>query len=227
MLPIGGYLPLTLSDFPGAVAAMVFVRGCTMRCPYCHNHRLCGAGPTIEANEVLERISHQRSRLGGVVVSGGEPTMHAGLPDFLAAIRSLGLQTKLDTNGSRPRELTHLLAAGLIDRVALDVKTAWPDYDRLVGWSGAAAAVPAALDALRRGRVAYELRTTVCGGWHDESRLTGLRQALRPGERWFLQPFRRTDDLPDSAADLHPPDPGLLIRVRDQARIAGIDCHIR
>lgn len=227
MLRIGGFLPLTLSDFPGTVAAMVFVRGCTMRCPYCHNHRLCEPGPLLDTQEVMGRLSANLGRVTGVVVSGGEPTVHAGLPVFLATVGSLGLRVKLDTNGSRPQALATILDHGLADHVALDVKAGWTGYDQLVGGVGMAAAVSASLSALRRHEVPYELRTTVCGGWHDEAGLAELRQALLPGERWFLQPFRRTDDLPDRGADLRPPDPGLLIRIRDQARIAGIDCHIR
>ena len=224
-LHIGGFVPLTLSDFPGTVAAIVFLRGCTMRCPYCHNHPLCGPGPDLGVATVLARLAERRSRLGGVVVSGGEPTLHPGLPEFLAALKALGLRVKLATNGSRPGALASLVQAGLVDHVALDLKSTWADYHRLTGVDGTT--VAESLGVLRTGTVAYEVRTTVCGGWHDDQLLTELAGQIRPGERWYLQPFRPSNGVPDQGANLHPPDSELLGRIRDQARRAGIDCHTR
>lgn len=144
MLPIGGFLPLTLSDYPGHLAAMVFTRGCNFRCPFCHNgHLLEEEAPELDSSRVLARLKRRASKLQGLVVSGGEPTLHAELFPFLRAVRSLGLTVKLDTNGSHPEVLERLLREGLLDFVAMDIKAPWPRYQRLAG-------VPCDTEALRR-----------------------------------------------------------------------------
>jgi pyruvate formate lyase activating enzyme len=135
-LRCGGLLSLSLCDFPGRVAAVVFTRGCNFRCPFCHNGHLLAAAPAAgdpSCEEVLARLAARAPQLQGVVVSGGEPTIQAGLPSFLRAVRSLGLAVKLDTNGSRPEVLAELLAAGLLDFVAMDVKAPWERYGELAG----------------------------------------------------------------------------------------------
>lgn len=229
MIPIGGFQPLTLSDFPGTPAALVFVRGCTMRCPYCHNRRLWDDdGPTLAAQEVLARIATRRHLLGGVVVSGGEPTMHAGLPAFLAAIRAQGLRVKLDTNGSRPQILAAILAAGLVDHVALDMKAPWSNHDRITGSTGLAGAVAESLDLLRDAGVPYELRTTVCGGLHDADSLTAILDGLRPGECWFLQAYvmsMNAEAPPDPTISI--PTKTMLDDIGRQARLVHINCLLR
>lgn len=224
MLPIGGFQPLTLSDFPGTPAALVFVRGCTMRCPYCHNRALWEPDPALDTQEVLRRIAARRHVLGGVVVSGGEPTMHAGLPVLLATVRALGLRTKLDTNGSRPQALAAVLAAGLVDFVALDLKAAAAAHDRAAGRPALHGLVEASLAILRASGVAFETRTTVCGGLHDAAGLDAIAAALHPGERWYLQAYR---PAAGAGEGLHPPPAHLLGRVRDHARAAGIAVDVR
>ena len=85
-LRIGGYVPCSLSDFPGRIAAVVFTQGCNWRCAWCHNAALVHPEqftPTIPVGDILTRLANRRGKLDGVVVSGGEPTLHAGLTDFL------------------------------------------------------------------------------------------------------------------------------------------------
>jgi pyruvate formate lyase activating enzyme len=232
-LPIGGFQPLTLSDFPGTPAALVFLRGCTMRCPYCHNRQLwrCAEdGADLTEVAVLTHLSKRRDQISGVVVSGGEPTIHERLGRFMQSIRALGLRVKLDTNGSRPDHVRTLLAANLIDYVALDLKAAWADMDRTVGVPGHAAAVAETLGLLRAWSPTaehYELRTTVCAGMHDDGQLAAIAAALRPGERWFLQAYQPVPGTPDATRYLAAPSPAQLTRCAEQARNAGIICTIR
>ncbi len=225
--PVGGFLATTLSDFPGVVAAMIFLRGCTMACPYCHNRQLWSTPGGEGCTAVLVRLAALRSRLGGVVVSGGEPTMHAGLPQLLARLRSLGLQIKLDTNGSRPAVLDELLAAGLLDYVALDLKAPWSGYPRACGVPGMARPVRESLAVLRGSEVAYELRSTLCTPLHDADTLVEMMAIPRPGERWFLQPYRTPEAPQPGTAALTAPDPSRLAAWRAAAVARGIDCRIR
>lgn len=120
-----GFLDTSFVDWPGKMAAVVFLPGCNFRCPYCHNHQLVlepGSLGTWEARHVLDRLETLRGWVDGVCVTGGEPTLHPGLSGLLELFRSAGWGVKLDTNGSRPAVLRALLEQGLLDAVAVDVK---------------------------------------------------------------------------------------------------------
>ena len=136
-MKIGGLNKFSLSDFPGKVAAVVFTQGCNFRCPYCHNGSLISADILecclIPEEEFFEILQSRSKQLDGVVVSGGEPTIQADLPEFLAHIKSRGFLVKLDTNGSQPEVLREVLQSKLVDFVAMDIKAPLAIYDRLTG----------------------------------------------------------------------------------------------
>lgn len=160
---IGGYAPCSLSDFPGRLAAVVFTQGCNWRCPWCHNPTLVYPeqfGPSISVVEILARLARRRGRLDGVVVSGGEPTLQAGLADFFRQVRAMGFATKLDTNGSHPEIVKELLTNGLLDLVAMDIKAPWSRYDEAAGATVNIAALQQTLSLLRDSGVCHQLRTT-------------------------------------------------------------------
>lgn len=223
MIPIAAVQPLTLSDFPGRAAAIVFLAGCDWRCPYCHNRRLWSAAEALlPEDEVLERLAARRELASGVVVTGGEPTLHEELPAFLARLRAAGLAIKLDTNGGRPERLRTVLVERLADYIALDLKAAAAQYAAATGDRGDAAAVRRSLALLRAAGLPYEVRTTVCARLHDEASLLALLDELVPGERWWLQAAR---PVPDACVE--PPPPALLARIRDLALARGIAAAVR
>jgi len=162
-LRIGGYVPCSLSDFPGRIAAVVFTQGCNWRCPWCHNAALVYPEqftPPIPVGDILARLANRRGKLDGVVISGGEPTLHAGLPDFLRQVRALGFATKLDTNGSHPEVVRALLAARLLDYVAMDLKAPWSRYAEATGSPVDLGALTETLALLRSSGIEHQLRTT-------------------------------------------------------------------
>ncbi|MBC7092690.1 anaerobic ribonucleoside-triphosphate reductase activating protein [Candidatus Bipolaricaulota bacterium] len=189
---IGGFLKLSLCDWPGRPAAVVFAQGCNFRCPWCHNPTLVSAepaGPLIPEEEVLEWLARRRDFLGGVVVSGGEPAVQPDLLSFLAKLKALGLAVKLDTNGSRPEVVAAALGAGLADFVAVDYKVPARMYG-MVSSDGLAAAGPVletvrAVLLVRKGLV----RTTAVPGVHDEKILEEMRREA--GADILVQPWRR------------------------------------
>ena len=187
---LGGLQKLSLSDFPGRVAAVLFSFGCNYRCPFCHNPQLV-RGPCAELDEeaVLGFLERRRGQLDGVVLSGGEPTLQPDLACWLERIASLGYAVKLDTNGSRPEVLAPLLEAGLVDRVALDLKAPPARYGELVGRAVDAAPVLETLRLLGRSGVPHEVRTTVVPSLLDEQDLQAMARLLPPGTTWVLQPF--------------------------------------
>jgi pyruvate formate lyase activating enzyme len=162
---IAGFVPLSLCDYPGRVAAVVFTQGCNYRCPWCHNGHLLPltADPAKRVSEaqVLAVLEERRNRLGGVVVSGGEPTLQLALPRFLRRLKALGLDVKLDTNGSHPNVLRQLLEDRLLDYVAMDVKAPWDRYAALTGMAGCnVAAVQASMTLIAASGVPHAFRTT-------------------------------------------------------------------
>ncbi len=163
---IKGFLETSFSDWPGRVAAVVFVPGCNYRCPYCHNHRLVTAPetvPTWPLDAVFEALGRLRGWVDGVCVTGGEPTGHPGLPELLRRFRADGWAVKLDTNGSRPDVVAGLVDAGLVDAVAVDVKAPLEPipYRRNAGPGAAPGPVARTVDRLAAGNLPVELRTTV------------------------------------------------------------------
>lgn len=226
---IAGLQPLSLLDFPGRVAAIVFTQGCPLRCVYCHNPELIPTrGMDAGVRDVLERIGDRRPFLDGVVVTGGEPTIHPDLPEFLASIKALGLETKLDTNGVNPDMVARVLRGGLADFVAMDVKHVWERYPEVVGRSQPRIAANCAetMRIIRASGVECEFRTTVYPALHDVDDLMAIADGLADGDRYALQEVRYGKTLDPELQQLGRPDleavaeriravrPGLRVEVR-------------
>ncbi|MDP8306491.1 MAG: anaerobic ribonucleoside-triphosphate reductase activating protein [Candidatus Chlorobium antarcticum] len=210
-LPVGGFLPQSLVDFPGRIAAVVYTSGCNFRCPFCHNPELVlpdefGAPPLLEFDDVLERITRNRSLLGGVVVTGGEPTIHKSLPDALRMFKGLGLEVKLDTNGSRPEMLEELLEGELVDEVAMDIKAPF-ELDRYSALSGISC-TPVLLGRIRdsillllRSGVKTHFRTTLVGELHSKDDVRIMKELC--GGKINFQPYRAGKTLAMPTSEQH------------------------
>lgn len=201
-MKFSGLQRTTFSDFPGKVAAIVFTKGCNFRCPFCHNPDLVSGPAEAELTEaeVLGFLESRRGRLGGLVVSGGEPTLHAGLPEFLARVRALGLATKLDTNGSRPGVLRRLLDEALLDFVAMDVKAPLRKYDALAGCAVDPARVAESIRLIVESGIDHEFRTTALHRFLDDDDILEIGETVRGARRYVLQPFVSSRTLDGSLA---------------------------
>lgn len=206
-MKIAGLQKMTLLDFPGKVACTVFLGGCNFRCPYCHNSELLDgqAEPVMDMDGLLAFLEKRRGLLDGVCVSGGEPTLHSELPELLERIKALGYAVKLDTNGYRPAVLEALVDRGLVDYVAMDIKSGPEHYSRTAGVAELhLERIERSIRFLMEGRVDYEFRTTVVTPLHDDASIEGMArwlQAILPGrkaKRLFLQPFTDRDTVPFS-----------------------------
>lgn len=193
-MKIGGFQKFTLSDFPGRVAAIVFAQGCNFRCPYCHNAALIPAdappGASIPERYVLDCLRSRAGLIDGVVVTGGEPTVQEDLPLFLRAIREIGLQVKLDTNGGRPGVLRRLIGERLVDYIAMDVKGPPASYGRYAGVRVPAGTIAESIDVVSAGGVEHEFRTTVMRGLHSGADIEAVQRLIPAGSRHTLQPGR-------------------------------------
>jgi pyruvate formate lyase activating enzyme len=160
---IGGVVSCSLSDFPGRIAAVIFTQGCNWRCPWCHNPSLVEPekfAPPLDEVNVLRRLACGRGKLDGVVVSGGEPTLQPDLAAFLAQVKGLGFETKLDTNGSRPAVVRTLLERRYVDFVAVDIKAPWSRYAEAAGVEVETEALAETIALLRASGIEHQLRTT-------------------------------------------------------------------
>lgn len=201
---IAGLQKMTLLDFPGKVACTVFLQGCNFRCPFCHNSDLLGgSGPEGMTGEAfLAFLEKRRGILDGVCITGGEPTLQPELEQLLRDIKALGYPVKLDTNGSRPEVLKHLVAEGLVDYVAMDIKNCPARYAETAGMNPALfAPLEESVRYLLSGAVDYEFRTTVAAQLHDADDFTAIGQwltALDPqnqAKRFFLQCYMDRDTV--------------------------------
>ena len=212
-MQISGLQKMTLLDFPGKVACTLFLNGCNFRCPYCHNAELLDGHiePLMSREEFLSFLRRRVGLLDGVCVSGGEPTLSAGLKDLLREIKAMGYAVKLDTNGSRPAVLRELVAEGLVDCVAMDIKNAPDKYTATCGLPKMdLAPIEESIRFLLAGNVDFEFRTTVVQELHTPQDMVKMGRWLtelsggKPIPKLFLQPFTDRDTVAFSG--LHAPD---------------------
>ena len=199
---ISGLQKLTLLDYPGKVACTVFTGGCNFRCPFCHNSALVLPEQLSQdsgADEVLRFLKKRVGVLDGVAVTGGEPLLHPDMADFLKEVKALGFLVKLDTNGSFPDRLMALVEAGLVDRVAMDIKNAPALYAKTAGLERFdLGGVTRSKDFLLSGAVDYEFRTTVVRGLHTKESLLAAAEWIRGAKEYYLQQYRDSGAILDA-----------------------------
>lgn len=199
-MKVTGIQKLTLLDYPGVVACTVFTAGCNFRCPFCHNAMLVLPeqidDECLTDDEVFGFLKKRRGVLDGVAVTGGEPLLHADMPEFLASVKELGYKIKLDTNGSNPELLSEIVKNKLVDRVAMDIKNAPEEYARTIGLkSFDIAPVERSKEMLLRGDIDYEFRTTVVKGIHTKESLIGAAKWIEGAKEYYLQQFKDSGNL--------------------------------
>lgn len=192
----------SMKDYPGRMAALFFTPGCNFRCGFCHNSGLFDAEKTYSWDE-LEDIakSFRKQWVSAVTITGGEPTIHAGLPDTIRFFRKRGFLVKLDSNGSNPDMLEEVIAD--VNYVAMDIKCALHNYPQLTGFKD--------IEKLRRSIAIimekakdYEFRTTLIETIHDDEELNDCGKVIQGAKKYILQPFVPHDDLPFVALRTQP-----------------------
>lgn len=214
-LAVGGLQPFTTIDYPGALAAVVFVQGCPWRCGYCHNPHLqprrAAADTTGPSWPALRPwLARRRGLIDAVVFSGGEPTLDPALPAAMAEVRAIGLKVGLHTAGIYPQRLAEVLP--LADWVGLDLKAPPADdaaHDRITGVRGSAAAPRRSLALLAASGVTHEVRSTVHPALHGAAALHAMAGALADAGivDWVLQVCRPPGPGGDGGDALPPVPP--------------------
>ena len=189
MAKIHGFNKLTLLDYPGRLAATIFLGSCNFRCPFCHN-----AGLVLAPES--EPLRKRKGILDGVCVTGGEPTLDPGLTGLLTQIKELGYPVKLDTNGTRPALVRELVDAGLVDYVAMDIKNSQEKYAETAGIRHPdLESITRMVEYLKSGVVDYEFRTTVVKELHKREDIEAIGQWLSGSRRYFLQNYKESEQV--------------------------------
>ncbi len=194
--PIYSITPFTLLDYPGKAACILWFAGCNMRCPYCYNPEIVLGKGQLAIDDALRFTRSRQGLLEGVVLSGGECTLHPGIFPLLEGVKRQGFLAKVDTNGSRPAVLAELVDRGLVDHVALDFK-AMPTRYRAVTRSGLFPGFAESLSLLIDKGVSFEVRTTVHSALIDASALADMSSYLQhAGYRGHYYVQHAVNDVP-------------------------------
>ena len=193
----GGLEKCTLIDYPGKVACMVYTIGCNFRCPYCHNPEL--VDETVETKitekEILDFLKKRKGMLDGLVITGGEPTMHNDLLRFMKKVKGLGFLIKLDSNGTRPDMIKEAIRKKLVDYIAMDIKSTMSKYSQTVARPVDVAAIRKSIAILKTSGIPYEFRTTVIKALIAPEDFHEIGREIRGADRYFLQKFIPTKIL--------------------------------
>lgn len=189
-MQISGLQKTTVLDYPEHLAAIIFTRGCNYRCPFCHNSELLQDDyPILLESDVLDYLENRRNILDGVTISGGEPTIQSDLEDFIRKLKSLGYDVKLDTNGTNPQLIKKLIDEGLIDYIAMDIKSDFNNYEKITGVSKVNIdKIKESIEIIKNSPIKKEFRTTIVKEFHDPNVIKNIC-ALIGNSNYYLQNF--------------------------------------
>ena len=188
---VGGLQKTSLIDYPGKISCVLFLSGCNFRCPYCHNPQLVdGSVDGMELGDILSYLKMRKGLLDGVVVSGGEPTLHEDLPVLLDQIKLLGYPVKLDTNGTRPEMIRCLIENGFVDYIAMDIKSDPLNYPACITTDHDPEAVLSSIDVIKKSGLVYEFRTTCVKPIVRPRDLQAITNVIDGTMLYVLQRFR-------------------------------------
>ena len=187
---------MTMLDYPGKVACTIFTYGCNFRCPFCHNATLViDEANLFSEDEILSYLNKRKGILDGVCISGGEPLLQNDIFDFIKKVKDLGLLVKLDTNGSYPDKLKEAIDSGLIDYVAMDIKTSKENYSKVADTNVNIENIEKSVSILLENKVDYEFRTTVVREMHTREDFEKISEWIKGAKRYFLQCFKVGENL--------------------------------
>jgi len=232
MIEIGGLQKTTLIDYPGRLAATVFLINCNFRCPFCYSSELVlpekiKKQPRISQKEFFSFLRERKGLLEAITVCGGEPTLNKDLSSFIKKIKKLGYLVKLDTNGSNPKMLKSLIDKKLIDYVAMDIKAPRKKYEKVIGKGVNVDDIEKSIKILKQNKVNYEFRTTVVPSIHSQKDIIEIAKWLSPAKRYYLQNFRPEKTINPKFKKIKPYPPEFLLKIKKEISRFFEVCEIR
>jgi pyruvate formate lyase activating enzyme len=227
-MQIAGLQSLSLVDFPGKIAATVYLQGCNFRCGYCHNPELIEVKETsVNEEEIIEKISRRKNMVEAVVITGGEPTVYKDLCPFIGRMKEQGFAVKLDTNGGNYDNLKRILEKCPPDFIALDIKTSPEKYHMLCPKKGIGGEFIESLRLIMFSGIAYELRTTCVPGLVEEADIERVADLVKGAQRYCIQQFRPYITLDEKFSGIGPYPKTKLSRFKDILSSSVQDVYIR
>ena len=226
-MQIGGLQKLTLIDYPGRLAAVVFLSGCNFRCPWCYSAELVlpekiKSQPKISMKDFFNFLKERQKVLDGVVICGGEPTTSEELPSFISKIKKLGYLVKLDTNGSNPKMLKRLISpllngSSLIDYIAMDVKApigAKNKYKQATGVKIDLGKIKKSIEIIKNSGLDYEFRMTVVPGVQGREDIVQAAKDISPAKQFYLQNFQSEKTIDPEFKKIKPYSREFLLEIQ-------------
>jgi len=202
MLTIKGLQKTTLVDYPNKVACTIFLPRCNFRCGFCYNKDLVidyDRLPSIQEEEIINFLKEKKKWLDGVVFTGGEPTLHRELPNFIKKIKEMGFLVKIDTNGTNPKMLKELIDNNIVDYIAMDIKAPLEKYDKITGVNVDKEKIKESINILKNSKIDSELRLTCVPTLHSKEDIKKIGEWLKGNKKMFIQQFQPDKKMIDSS----------------------------
>jgi pyruvate formate lyase activating enzyme len=207
-LKIVGFAKTSLLDWDGKVASTIYLQGCNLRCGYCHNPDLVTTSSDLEEvpmDSIRSFIEDNKEFLDGVVITGGEPTIHKDLPQLVRTFRDLGMKVKLDTNGTNPEMLKDLIDAGMLDYVAMDLKAPLNEkYDEITGSKIDLGSIKRSIGLIMDHMPDYEFRTTVVPFFLETEDIESMAAFIGGARKYALHQFGNKNTLDQRLSVMKP-----------------------
>ncbi len=217
---VAGLIPVSMIDWEGKVSAIIFLAGCNLRCPYCHNPELINpkTADCVPWDKIKGQLDKKKRWLDGIVITGGEPTANKDLESLIAELRSADFKIKLDTNGTKPNVIEDLVKKNVIDYFAVDVKSAFHKYDKACGIVGQSEQVKESIDLIANSKIDHEFRTTVVPGYTASEDIVEVAKYLadRGASRYVLQQFLPNEVLEKNLESVQPYPATLLTQIAEE-----------
>lgn len=197
---LAGLQKTTFIDYPEKIACIVFTQGCNFRCGYCHNPELFeNKEPVLSVPAFFEFLNKRKGKLDGVVITGGEPTLHGkDLIEVIKEVKSLSFLVKLDTNGTHPDVLQELLNENLLDYIAMDIKAPLTKYKTITQTDIDTKIIKKSIDMIMNSGVDYEFRTTIVKSQLSVEDLRQIGELIQGAKRYYMQKFLATKILDET-----------------------------
>lgn len=238
-IPIAGFIENSLIEWEGNIVSIIFLPSCNMRCHYCHSPHLVSASggsnrlETIPVENIISAIRRNRGWVDGVVITGGEPTLHksasGGLDELIGEFSSLGIKVRLDSNGTNPDVLEDLINRKLIQCVAMDIKAPLREekYEEAAGVPTNLSSIRQSIELIMNSGIEYEFRTTVCPAFLNESDIVEIARTIKGAQRYALQGFKPNNCLDSGMLNIVPYPVETLRQFAESARAYVKNCFVR
>ncbi|MDP2907199.1 MAG: anaerobic ribonucleoside-triphosphate reductase activating protein [Nanoarchaeota archaeon] len=196
---IQGFQKTSLIDYPKNICSVIFLPGCNFRCGYCHNPELVideGINDVMEG-WLLNKLEERKGLVDSVCITGGEPTLHKDLPEFIKKLKDKGLKVKLDTNGSNPEILKQLIKNKLVDFIAMDVKNVLEKYENTINSKISSDIIKESIKIIIRSGLEHEFRTTILPILHKKEDVIKIAKTVAGANKYVIQQFVPTEKILD------------------------------